>query len=365
MILQVELKNYRNIAHFRGELSGKLNVVYGPNGSGKSNFLEALYVCGFGRSFRGARQQIVKFDEEFARVSAKNPEKDFLEAVFLANGVKNFFLNGKKLSRLRDLLGKFPVVYVGPDEVNIVAGSPRKRRNFLDFTISQYDPEYVAELANYVNSVAQRNSALRGVAEKSVAGGMILIETIDEKVARHGAVVLEKRLKFLSAVVPVAADIFSAISGIDGAKLEVEYVASIGSAEPDRTRLERHFFDHLVRRRKTDLKTFTTPIGPHRDDIEIFLNGLPAKQFASWGQVRMISLALHLASARILEEKIARTPTVLFDDALAELDPQRSKAVLSVAPQFGQIVVATPHPEHLIEGAKVFAFERPGELVEK
>ena len=362
MIISVELKNFRNFAYARAELDERVNIVFGPNGYGKSNFLEALYVCGFGRSFRGSGQQIVKFDADFARVVAKNPQHETLEAVFLPNGVKNFILNSKRLPRLRDLLGKFPTIYVGPDEVNIVAGSPSKRRNFLDFTISQYDPVYVSELGAYVKSVAQRNSALRGVAEGEIAGGMVLIETIDEQVAHHGAQVLATRSRFLRMISPLATEIFAAISGIER-QLDIEYL-STAAENLDDPELERVYFERLCARRKSDLKTFQTAIGPHRDDIEIYLGNLPAKKFASWGQVRMISLALHLAAARILEEKIGRTPTLLFDDALAELDPQRAHSVLEIAPQFGQIVVATPHPEHLIEDAKVFRLAEAGKIVE-
>ncbi|RKZ32940.1 hypothetical protein DRQ33_04990, partial [bacterium] len=252
---------------------------------------------------------------------------------------------------------------IGPDEVQVIAGSPDNRRNIMDFHISQFDPDYVDNLSNYLRSIRQRNAALKGVARETVAGGMILIDSWDEKIANHGAKIIQKRIKFLQNIAPISADIYSAISGNENSQITLRYNCSIAE-NPMVDNLEEIFLKKLRLHRKRDIDTFQTTFGPHRDDIDIELDGLPARKFASWGQVRMIALSIFFSVAQMISEHIGRIPTILMDDALAELDPVRAKSVLEIAPQFGQIMVATPHPAHLIDNDsfRQLKFTAPGKI---
>ncbi len=365
MIVALKLINYRNIQSAEIELSPHLNIIFGENGVGKSNLLESAYICAFGRSFRGKNQQYVRFDSDFARVDAKNPQGESIQIIFLPDGERNIIFNNKKLPRVSELLGKFPMTYIGPHQVMVVAGSPSERRELLDSHISQFDNEYLENLRNYFRSIHQRNAALRGVAQNDIAGGMILLDSLDEKIAYHGTQIIRMRMKFISELAPICSDIFSAISNDDSRKIKLEYKCSVAE-NPSIEDLEQYFLNRLKSHRNQDLKFFQTTIGPHRDDIDIELDSLPARKFASWGQVRMIALAIYLGSARIVSERIGRTPTILLDDALAELDPNRAQTVLKIAPEIGQIIVATPHPSHIIDSddLKIFEFARPGEIIE-
>ncbi|MCD6595716.1 DNA replication/repair protein RecF [bacterium] len=365
MIISLKLINYRNIPSAEIELSPHLNIIFGENGVGKSNLLESAYICGFGRSFRGKSQQLVKFDSDFARVDARNPQHECIQLVFIPDGERNILFNNKKMPKISQLLGKFPITYVGPHQVMAVAGSPVERRELLDSHISQFDREYLGNLRNYIRCVHQRNAALRGVSQNDVAGGMILIDSWDEKIALNGASIIRARMKFIAELAPICSEIFSAISGNDDKNIELQYKCSVAE-NPSIENLEQYYLEQLKLRRNQDFKLFQTTIGPHRDDIKIKLDGLPARNFASWGQVRMIALALYLSSARIVSERIGRTPTILLDDALAELDPKRAQTVLKIAPEIGQIMVATPHPSHIINenNLKIFKFNEPGKIIE-
>jgi len=363
MIIELSLTNFRNFDKAQLQLSPGLNIILGDNGMGKSNLLEAAYLCGFGRSFRGKGHTYVRFGEEFCRIDGKNMQNDVVQVIYLSGGTRNILFNGKKLMRISELLGRFPGTYVGPQEVQIVSGAPSQRRKLLDEHICQFDPIYTQELYNYNRSVQQRNASLRQVARNEIAGGMILIETIDEKVAEHGANVIRGRLKFIEELTPIASEIFSTLTGENTGELNLEYISAIAD-NPAVDNLAQIFMEKLAGHRSRDRKFFQTTVGPHRDDLNICIGELAAKYFASWGQARMISLGLYLGAAKLLSERVGRVPTLLLDDALAELDPNRAGTALELLPVIGQTIVATPHPSHLddIENCKKFVFSEPGKL---
>ncbi len=363
MLQSLSLENFRNFGYAQLEFSSGVNVIFGPNGVGKTNLLEAAYVCGFGNSFRGRRQQFVRMGEEFARVVGTGEDRTKVEVVFTAHGEKRVVLNGKRLPRLSELLGKFPISYVGPHQILVVAGMPQTRRFFVDSHRCQYDPEYTRSLYEYRRSLRQRNAALRGISSGTVAGGMVLLEAWDDKLISAGVEVIRGRIDFLRRLEPIAQDIFAAIS--DGAlpTLRLVYKSTV-TDDPEGQELAQEFRRKLAERRKYELEHLETTVGPHRDDVEILLGELPARSFASWGQMRMISLALYLSAARLLGERTGRVPTLLLDDAFAELDPKAAKAAMKILPQIGQAIVATPHPEQVevAEGAKKFILRSAGEI---
>ena len=366
MLKDINIENFRNFNNAELHFAPNLNIILGQNGVGKSNLLEAAYLCGLGKTFRGHNQVLVRIDQQFAKIAADSEDRNEVEIVLLPGGERNITFNDKKVPRISQLLGKFPMTYIGPEEVMLVAGAPSLRRAILDTHLCQFDTEYVSHLSHYQRSIRQRNAALRGVASHTMAGGMVLIDSWDEKVAKSGSAVTATRIDFLQKLSPIATEIFSAIAGEGIFALNMKY-RSTALENPDVSDFENKFYEKLAQRRKLDLIRFDTSIGPHRDDIEIHLGNFDARHFASWGQIRMISLAMYLASVKILSEHTQHTPTILLDDALAELDPVRSRAALDFFPQIGQALVATPHPEQVrdITGAKHFIFSAPGVVLEK
>ena len=365
MIAEIFIKNFRNLSRAELSFSSSLNLIFGENGSGKTSLLEAIYLCGFGRSFKGSNQIFTKIGEDFAKIFGKNEERNEIEIIFTKDGEKKIVFNGKRIIKISGLLGHFPMTYIGPGEVMAVAGSPSVRRTLIDSHICQFDSEFTSTLLAYKHSVRQRNAALRGVANNEIAGGTVLIDAWDEKVANLGAKVIEYRIDFLKKLSPLASNIFNAIAGNGAGELFLKYRCTVAK-NPQIDDLEGLFFARLREMRDYHLQRFETTIGPHRDDVEIFLKNFPAKQFASWGQVRMISLALYLGAAKILSEHTQPVPTIMLDDALAELDPKRARAALEIVPEIGQTIVATPHPEQIknFAEAKVFTFVEPGNIIE-
>lgn len=361
MLTILSLENYRNFESAELQFSPGLNIIIGDNGTGKSNLLEAVHLCGFGRSFRGHGQTFLRFGAPFSRIYARNEDRNEIEIIFPDGAERKISFNGKPLPRIAELLGKFPMTYIGPGEVMLVAGSPSVRRKLIDSHLCQFAPEYTDWLYQYRHSVRQRNASLRAVANEDIAGGTVLIDAWDEKVAELGEKIIAKRIGFIKNLSPLASDMFSAIAGDEAKKLSVEYECTVAE-NPAVADIREIFLQKLLAHRNYDFKFFQTTIGPHRDDIKISLDNLPAKLFASWGQVRMISLALYLGALQILSEHSSATPTLLLDDALAELDPKRSRTAMEIFPKICQTLVATPHPDQVkdVTNAKIFQFTAPG-----
>ncbi len=366
MLKTLSLYNYRNFSSIELEFSSGLNLILGENGAGKTSLLEAAYLCGFGRSFKGHKQTFLKMGEDFGKILGIGEQRNEVQFLFIPDGERKIMFNSKRILKISELLGKFPITYIGPGEVMAVAGSPSVRRMLIDSHLCQFDAEYTSLLYHYHRSVRQRNASLRAIANQEAAGGTVLIDAWDEKVAKTGAEIISHRLKFIENLAPIASEIFRTIAGEQVGELSIKYRCTIAE-NPEIDDLEALFFAKLAGQRNYSMKTFDTKIGPHRDDMDIFLDNLPAKQFASWGQVRMISLALYLGAAKILSEHTQPLPTLLLDDALAELDPNHANAALKFVPNIGQTIVATPHPAQIknIENAKIFEFSQPGIVVER
>jgi len=338
----IEMKDFRNFQTIKVEFSPTVNIIYGENGSGKSNLLEALYLCSFGKSFRGSKQPFVRFDCEFARIKTRNPDRESVEIIIRQNGRKQILLNTKRIPQYTKLLGHFPTTYIGPNEIMLVSGSPSVRRSMLDSHLCQFDPEYVQALIDYNNTVKRRNASLKGIAEKTLVGGMVLIETLDEQIAKLGCIINRGRLKFLKEIEINVKDYFENIFGPNAPELGLEYESTVCN-DPMSEDYKKYFIKKLKYSRKKDLILTQTTIGPHRDDLKITLNDLPARTYASWGQARMISLAVYLAATKLTGDKARRIPTVLLDDALAELDNERAIRAIDIVPSVGQVTVVTPH----------------------
>ncbi len=367
MIDHIEISNFRNLESRRLKFNSKLNIIFGENGFGKSNLLEAIYFCGFGKSFRSGTQQFVRFGEEYALIIGSNEDKDILKVAFSSDNAKNIIFNNKKIARTSQLLGKFPTTFVGPEEIEVASGAPAIRRKLLDEHLCQTDFNYTNALSAYNKNLAQRNGIMRISQYTRNPERELLIDSIDEICASDGSFIILRRMEYISRIKSTAQEIFNIISCENAGELDIKYVSTVLD-EPSINKITNTFCDKLKQRRTNDIKLAQTTVGPHRDELEIYLNGNAARKFASRGQLRMISLALYLSAACDLSQNLGRVPTILLDDALAELDPSKAAAALELVPTLGQTIVATPHPHHVefsTIALKKFIFSHAGVISEE
>ena len=332
-VCSLRLSRFRNYQTLEVEFHPQLNLLLGSNAQGKTNVLEALYCLSTAKSFRAASdEEMISFESEEAAaegVLQREEGRESLRLEWRRGKSKALFINGKKQKKLSSLLGRMPAVIFSPDDLFLVKGGPSLRRRYLDVTVLQMDPSYLAHLQHYERALKQRNSLLRQRASQLEAQ----LETWDIPLARHGAALMIHRADSASKLSAFAESALKDLTG--GAEnFEVRYEPSLPLEEEEK--LQEKIREALVRARREEMARGMTVVGPHRDDLGLFLNGQPLRKFGSQGQQRTGALALKLAQLSFLAAECHTRPLILFDDVMAELDEKRQAFFLERLQQGGQ-----------------------------
>lgn len=350
-IENLELKNFRNYENLNIEPVKGVNILTGDNAQGKTNILEAVFFCAYGRSHRTSRdREMQMFDAPFTTVSVdvareQNDKKIVLR--FNGEGRKFIEINGRKITRIPDLLGNLYVIMFSPEDLKIVKETPGIRRRFLDMEISALDKIYYHDLVSYNKVIQERNNLLK---MRSV--DRTVLDVYDAKAAQYGARIIRQRMDYMKKLNDKARSIHLEITG---GKEEIEYTYRCGI--PLTENLEDSLAQALAENRRHDLERGTTSVGPHRDDFVILINGADARIFGSQGQQRTVILTLKFASLGIIRDLTGEYPVLLLDDVLSELDLSRQNFILSSIDGIQTIISMTGYEnieKRLIEGARVF-----------
>lgn len=357
-ILTLHTNNYRNLKNNFFDFNPKMNYIYGENAQGKTNLLESIWMFTGARTFRGTKDtDLVNFGEQ----SAKLEGKFYLEHrqqkidVFFSGGKRKIFLNEIPKKYPTEVIGKFRAVLFTPIHLSLVKDGPDNRRRFIDAAMCQISSAYAKLVAQYNQTLKHRNFLLKGL--DTSKSGEDTLEVWDFKLAELGSKVIRQRLGYLSGLREKAPKIYHEISRGREA-LSVGYKLSGCESvhgELSERELREHFLKALKKSRSTDLRRGYTSVGPHKDDLEIFLSGKSLKEFGSQGQQRSAVLALKISEAAILENLVGEPPVVLLDDVMSELDDYRKNYVLKKL--FGWQTFITGCDKDLILGlddAKVF-----------
>jgi DNA replication and repair protein RecF len=327
---------FRNYADERVGLGPGLNVVSGPNAQGKTNLLEAIATAALTRSPRaGSAGELVRWGADTARVLSVVQRPDGPTAIDLrlqrqaATGsmVRTLLVDGSPRPP-RGVLGLCPVVLFWPEDLLLVKGAPEGRRRLLDVVIAQTDPQAAAAMLRFRRVLDQRNALLRQV--RLGQGGAAALSGFTQELVRSAGVVVAARLRLVDELGPLAAAALGEIS--DGhERLELQYRLDGAGGDPPRDAGEatERLAAILGTRRSEELARGITVAGPHRDDVEILLDGRPARTAASQGQQRSLVLACKLAEVRHLTARLGMAPVLLLDDVLSELDAARRGRLLT------------------------------------
>ncbi len=369
---RLSIRDFRNLARVEIEPPGEGFVLVGDNGEGKTNFLEAIQYLQILRSFRGALdRELVSFGKPGFHLAAElidAPAHQVGVGFVRAGRRKKATLDGVEPHRLSAALGTFPAVVFSPQDVALVSGAPSERRRFLDVVLSLTSPVYLAALQRYRAALARRNAALReGLAPErgsrarrtaldgASAGGSHDGGRVEQKVAvwepalaEYGAVLWRERRRWVESNAGEYRELCVAIG--ERGTPAMRYVGG-GEAESIRD-LESMLLDALERKRPLDLRRGLTHVGPHRDDLALFLDDHELRTFGSAGQQRTAAMALRLLEAATLRAHAGREPVVLLDDPFAELDVRRSARILELldAGRRGQTILAVPRESDIPEG---------------
>jgi DNA replication and repair protein RecF len=338
LIERLELLDFRNYEHAVFDLTAGITCVVGRNGQGKTNLAEAMAYLATLTSFRGVTADVlVRVGTPHAVVRAEVRHDDgrqsLIETEIAVGGRGRVQVNRQRLQRARDLLGVVRVSVFSPDDLELVKGSPAERRRFMDDTLVALAAKNDALRLEVDRVLRQRNTLLRQAGGRLDADSAFTLDVWDARLVEVGERLGRARAVLAERLAPLVAEAYAHLAGetrsvtldyspewrVDGLAVALEAV------------------------RTDDVRRGVSTVGPHRDELELSLGGLPARTHASQGEQRTLALALRLGAHRLVTEHVGSTPILVLDDVLSELDEERATALLSDLPA-GQVVITTASP---------------------
>jgi len=324
------LTDFRSYPAVDLELPRGLCAVIGRNGTGKTNLLEAVGYLSSLRSFRGAPSEALVRSGAERSIVRGELERDGREILIEAEigrvGRNRVLLNRQRLARTRDLHEAIAATVFSPDDLDLVKGGPGSRRGFLDDALVTIHPRNDAIRSEWERALKQRNALLKQMRTRPDETALLTLEVWDDKATAAGEALAELRTQLVDDLGPHVARAYLEVAASPGPH---DVTISLRYDAPWR---ETGLRAALVAARDDELRRGVTLAGPHRDELVIVLNGLPARTHASQGEQRSLALALRLATHRLATERAGTAPILLLDDVFSELDAERSAALLDALP---------------------------------
>ncbi len=356
IVKKLKFENFRNLSNSEIIPCEKVNVIYGDNAQGKTNLLEAIWLFCGGHSFRGSKEnELINFDDSFFRLSMDfySQQRDQNAEIAFSQNKKKIKINGVDKNSSSYLTEVFSCVVFSPENMTLVKRGPSLRRKFLDGAICQQRIRYAAALSKYNQIINQRNALLKDIFKHKELKDTLPIW--DDSLCVTGAIILKERMEYINQLKIYAQKFHDDISQSKEV-LDIEYVSNSFVKENDSIEvISEKLREAYKKSRSEDYSSGYTNIGPHRDDMDIKINGISAKTFGSQGQQRSAVLSLKLAQAQLLFEKNSERPVILLDDVLSELDPKRQDFLLNKVENYQVFVTCCEESnKEQLKNGKVF-----------
>lgn len=332
-INKLELENFRNYKEQKVDLINGINLFLGDNAQGKTNIIEAIYICAFGKSYRTLKDnELIEFGKEYCRINLDYIKNNniFTTSFFIDSlNRKQIKNNGIKIRKIADYVGEIPIVIFSPESLDVVKGSPAKRRNFIDMICCQISKSYIIYHQEYMKCLKIKNSILK---EDYIDDNYI--EVLHEKMSKYIKDIVQYRKKIIELLNKYSIDIQRKLT--DGQE-NINIVYNTDFLDMNEDEIKKYLDEHLYidKLRKSSIK------GIQRDDLEIYINEKEVSKFGSQGQKRTALLTLKLANFELLKELKDEIPILLLDDIMSELDSKRINFLLKYIENYQSIITTT------------------------
>ncbi len=347
LISSVRAQNFRNYEKVAFKPRAGLNLVVGANASGKTNLLESVYVCAYGRGFRGTDADLLRWGQERAVVEANFRVRGGVETsvrVEVGRKGKEFSVGNKRLSRRQELVGQFPVVLSGAWDFEIAAGDPKARRKYLDGLLGLLSPAYLATLRDYLRALRQRNLLLRELRESRSDVVREKIEPWTEGLIGYGSQVCARRQAIVERLQARVVRHYDTVAG-PGQQIELEYRPNVQAVEGSYADGMRRAFARVF---ESERRRGITLVGPHLDELVIRVGGVELRRFGSRGEQKTAILALRLAQMEEIRERRGEKPVLLLDDVFSDLDVVRAGRLVTAVRAY-QVLATSAEEERVLE----------------
>ncbi|MCU1424604.1 MAG: recF [Microbacteriaceae bacterium] len=359
IVTHLNLSDFRNYETVDVAMVAGANVFVGSNGQGKTNLVEALgFLSTLGSHRVSSDHAMIRQGQDAATVRARleHGDRQILAEVQINRSGANRAQINRSVIKTRELPRYFSSVLFAPEDLSLVRGEPSGRRRFMDELLVQQSPRLSGVMVDYERVLKQRNSLLKSARASGIRENQLsTLEIWNERLVEFGSVIIQARSSMIAQLLPEVVSAYSAIAGAEhhaslashlsilsndtADEATIEQAAVRGGAL-DLAEIENNFRSALARLRRAEVDRGITLAGPHRDDLVLELNDLPARGYASHGESWSFALALKLASAEVLRrDSVTGDPVLILDDVFAELDQSRRARLARAVEGFEQVLI--------------------------
>ena len=355
------LRNFRNYEQIELSFDPGVNLIVGKNAQGKTNLLEAISYLGSGKSFRAMKTaEMVRFGTEFGElegtVFSQERRQSLRWVLFPGARPRQIWQNGVKKKTAGELCGVMSTVLFCPEDLMVLKAGASARRRLGDQALCQLRPNYDAALSEYHRILEQKSKILK---EQFDCPAMLeILPEYNQRLCKVGAHLISYRARFYESLGRAAAEYHSQFSGgAEDFTLEYQTVSTVKDPFASVQTLEEDLEEHLQQHYRAELESGQCLTGPHKDDFEVCLSGIPLKAYGSQGQTRTAAISLKLAQRELMKREFGEEPVLLLDDVLSELDPGRQDFVLNQIVS-GQVFITCCEPGRFTKLGKTIEIEQ-------
>jgi DNA replication and repair protein RecF len=333
MFVDIQLKQFRSYTDDSFEFSSGVNIIVGPNASGKSNLLEAILVIARGGSYRVTDSDLLMFDAPWARLDAHVDGVSTRTVKITKTDhktTKSYEFDGRAFQRLTHT-HTLPVVLFEPNDLLLLGGQPELRRNYLDNLLEQLEPGFASTRRHYRRVLSQRNALLKR--QPHDLEQQLFVWNV--RLSELGGHIAHKRIELIERLNDQLQELYQHI-----AKADTIVTARYHTGLPFET-YETAMLRKLEASLEQDSLRGFTAVGPHRDDLILYFDNVPAAMTASRGEARTALLALKVFELGLLETARDQKPILLLDDVFSELDGKRRHALTDYLQKYQTFITTT------------------------
>ena len=331
LIRSISLENFRNYDQAAFDFSESVNVITGENAQGKTNLLESLYLLTGSRSWRTRfDKELIKFgcDQGSIKANVFCEDRDQKVEMLFRRGLRRKICKNGVCKTATELSGSINAVLFCPDDLNIVREGASCRRKFMDAALCQLRPKYGEMLSRYNKLWEHKTACLKQL--RDWPDMPVPLGEINEQMCALSAQMIRYRASFVRRISEKAAEIHAEFSGgRERLSLEYKTVSTVTDTFAGAAEIYEQVVQHQLSHDRAEKDSLSCLTGIHKDDIEIYINDMPARQFASQGQARTAALSMKMAERLLFLEETGEPPILLLDDVLSELDEKRQEFVLN------------------------------------
>ncbi len=362
-ITEFSADGFRNLKQVSFQPDEKLNLIIGDNAQGKTNLLDAIWLMTGCKNFHGVKERhYLGFDAPFFQCSMHFFDGRRTQEIrySLERGQqrkKQISVNHVENQKANTLFEIFHCVAFSPEDMELITGNPERRRSFMDLCACQLHPNRVQHVSRANLLLSERNASIQKALKHKIRNQDILLW--DSQLAKTGAYLTLMRSEYIQSLAPLCERLYGIITG-GNETLHISYKNALGLSEgqpvPSMDVLAEKYQNMLASHLEEDLRLGYTQRGIQRDDLLMTINGKPVQQFGSQGQKKSTALVLKLAQAHLYNQKLKRSPVVLLDDVMGELDERRQKFLYDTVSDM-QVFITLCHASSLRLGQKAKIFQ--------